>query len=73
MDVGAWPGSKTSLESLPIPASDKVISSHTENLGEPDLEQRKIIITNFSGIAALLILLLFENLKREITQFFNFK
>lgn len=68
MDVGAWPGSKTSLESLPIPASDKVISSHTENLWEPDLEQRKII-TNFSGIAALLILLLFEKGNNPIFQF----
>lgn len=66
--MGAWPGSKTSLESLPIPASDKVISSHTENFGEPDLEQRKII-TNFSGIAALLILLLFEKGNNPIFQF----
>lgn len=40
LEVGAWPGSRTSLESLQIPASDRGISSHTENVGEPDLGQR---------------------------------
>lgn len=28
LEVGAWPGSRTSLESLQIPASDRGISSH---------------------------------------------
>lgn len=51
LEVGAWPGSRTSLESLQIPASDRGISSHTENVGEPDLGQRQIM-TNFSGTAA---------------------